>query len=28
VFEFQRLIEDAALLKFSTPNAVNRLRAE
>ncbi len=26
--EFQRLIEDSALLKFSTPNAVNRLRAE
>jgi hypothetical protein len=26
--EFQRLIEDSALLKFSTPNAVNQLRAE
>jgi hypothetical protein len=26
--EFQRLIEDSALRKFSTPNAVNRLRAE
>jgi hypothetical protein len=26
--EFQRLIEDSALRRFSTPNAVNRLRAE